>query len=94
MMGLGNGYPITKLARTVFSADLGMTGVFFSIDFVIAMAWCRDGGGRGQEVALMDPVGWLCWPVPENLPLCVGEFPGAEIAPGCGDGRGHPGPKS
>ena len=93
-MGLGNVYPFPKLAMPTFSADLEMTGVFFSIDFVIAMAWCRDGGGKGQEVVPMDPVGRLCWPAPENLPLCVGEFRGAEIARGCGDGRGRPGPKS
>ena len=93
-MGLGNVYPFPKLAMPTFSADLEMTGVFFSIDFVIAMAWCRDGGGKGQEVVPMDPVGRLCWPAQENLPLCVGEFRGAEIARGCGDGRGRPGPKS
>jgi len=71
-----------------------MTGVFFSIDFVIAMAWCRDGGGKGEEVVPMDPAGRLCWPAPENLPLCVGEFRGEEIARVYEDGRGRPGPKS
>ena len=94
MIGLRNDHPLSRLTKAAFSADPGMTGVFFSIDFVIAMAWCRDGGGKGQEVVPMDPVGRLCWPVPENLPLCVGEFRGAEIARGCGDGRGRPGPKS
>jgi hypothetical protein len=64
MMMLRNSYPFPKLARPTFSADLGMTGVFFSIDFVIAMAWCRDGGGKGEEVVPMDPAGRRCWPVP------------------------------